>query len=50
MKENIATLKRVFADEDLIVRGSGALIDGVRVRRGKVLPDERGRLGEIIQM
>jgi dTDP-4-dehydrorhamnose 3,5-epimerase len=49
MKKNIAALKKVFADEDLIVRGSGALIDGVRVRRGRVLPDERGRLGEIFR-
>jgi dTDP-4-dehydrorhamnose 3,5-epimerase len=49
MKENVAVLKRVFADEDLIVRGSVALIDGVKARRGKVLPDERGRLGEILR-
>jgi len=48
MKE-IAALKKVFADENLIVRGSGALIDGVKVRRDKVLPDERGRLGEIFR-
>ena len=48
MKE-IAALKKVFADEDLIVRGSIALIDGVKVRRGKVIPDERGRLGEILR-
>ena len=49
MKENVATLKKVFADEGLIVRGSGALIEGVKVRRAKVIPDERGRLGEILR-
>ncbi|MHC4619288.1 MAG: dTDP-4-dehydrorhamnose 3,5-epimerase family protein [Planctomycetota bacterium] len=49
MSKETATLKTVFADEGLIVRGSGALIDGVAARRAKVLPDERGRLGEIMR-
>ena len=49
MMKRTATLKTVFSDEGLIVRGSGALIDGVAVRRAKVLPDERGRLGEIMR-
>jgi len=49
MRKKIAKLKTVFADENLIVRGSGSLIDGVEVRRAKVLPDERGRLGEIMR-
>jgi dTDP-4-dehydrorhamnose 3,5-epimerase len=49
MGKQIAALKTVFADEGLIVRGSGPLIDGVGVRRSKVLPDERGRLGEIMR-
>jgi len=47
--KEIVTLKTVFSDEGLIVRSSGALIDGVAVRRAKVLPDERGRLGEIMR-
>jgi len=42
-------MKIVFSDEGLIVRGSGQLIDGVAVRRAKVIPDERGRLGEIMR-
>ncbi len=49
MTKKTATLKTVFSDEGLIVRSSGALIDGVAVRRAKVLPDERGRLGEIMR-
>ena len=49
MTKKIATLKTVFSDGPLIVRGSGALIDGVAVRPAKVLPDERGRLGEIMR-
>ncbi|OHB58069.1 MAG: dTDP-4-dehydrorhamnose 3,5-epimerase [Planctomycetes bacterium GWF2_50_10] len=32
-----------------MVRSSGKLIDGVATRRAKVLPDERGRLGEIMR-
>ncbi len=49
MSKEIAPLKAVLVDEGLIVRGSGSLIDGVGVRRAKVLPDERGRLGEIMR-
>ena len=49
MSEKIAKLKMVFADESLIVRGSDKLIDGVAARRAKVLPDQRGRLGEILR-
>ena len=49
MTKEIAELKTVFSDEGLIVRGSGALIEGVEVRRAKVLADERGRLGEIMR-
>ena len=49
MTKKIAVLKVVFTDENLIVRSSGTLIDGVAVRRAKVLPDQRGRLGEIIR-
>ena len=49
MTKKIAELRTVFADEGLIVRSSGKLIDGVAVRRAKVIPDERGRLGEIFR-
>ncbi len=49
MTKKTATLKKVFSDEGLIITGSGALIDGVAARRGRVLPDERGRLGEIMR-
>ena len=49
MTKKIAALKTVFSDEGLIIRGSGALIDGVAARRAKLLPDERGRLGEIFR-
>jgi dTDP-4-dehydrorhamnose 3,5-epimerase len=49
MKKEAAALKTVFSDEGLIIRGSGALIEGVSARRAKVLPDERGRLGEIMR-
>lgn len=49
MSKETVPLKQVFSDEGLIVRGSGALIDGVAVRRAKVIADERGRLGEIMR-
>jgi len=49
MTKKIATLKTVSSDGGLIVRSSGVLIDGVAVRPAKVLPDERGRLGEIMR-
>ena len=49
MTKKIVTLKAVFVDECLIVHSSGKLIDGVKARRAKVLPDERGRLGEIMR-
>ena len=49
MTKEIVPLKTVFADESLIVRGSAGLIEGVGVRRAKVLSDERGRLGEIMR-
>lgn len=49
MSKEIVPLKMVFSDEGLIVRGSGKLIDGVGVRRAKVVPDERGQLGEIMR-
>jgi len=49
MTKKIASLKTVFADEGLVVRSSDKLIDGVAARRAKVIPDERGRLGEIFR-
>ena len=42
-------LRTVFSDEALIVRGREALISGAGARRARVLPDERGRLGEIFR-
>ena len=49
MIKQILPLKSVMTADGLIVRTSGELIDGFAVRRGKVLPDERGRLGEIMR-
>jgi len=49
MKNKAAQLKRVFADGNIVVRSSGGLIEGVGVRRARVMPDERGRLGEIMR-
>ena len=49
MGKNTVPLKVVFADEALLVRGNGKLINGVEARRAKVLADERGRLGEIMR-
>lgn len=49
MSKKTVPLKQVFSDEGLIVRGSDALIEGVAVRRAKVIADERGRLGEIMR-
>ncbi|MFH1615452.1 MAG: dTDP-4-dehydrorhamnose 3,5-epimerase family protein [Planctomycetota bacterium] len=49
MKKDIAILRTVSTEQGIIVRGSGSLINGVAVRSAKVLPDERGRLGEIMR-
>lgn len=49
MSKKTVKLKPVFSEGNLIVRSSGDLIEGVGVRPGKVLPDERGRLGEIMR-
>lgn len=49
MIKKTVPLKTVFTDGELIVRSSGKLIDGVAARRARVLPDERGRLGEIMR-
>jgi len=49
MTKELLPLRAVHIDEGLIVRSSGKLIDGVATRRAKVIPDERGRLGEIMR-
>ncbi len=49
MTKQILPLKPMLTGDGLIVRTSGGLIDGFGARRGKVLPDERGRLGEIMR-
>lgn len=49
MTKKTAILKTVLSDEGLTVRSSATLINGVAFRRAKVLPDERGRLGEIFR-
>jgi dTDP-4-dehydrorhamnose 3,5-epimerase len=49
MNKKVAQLKTVFSKDGIIIRGSGALIDGVAARSAKVIPDERGRLGEIMR-
>ncbi len=49
MSKKILKLKTVLADENIILRASAAVIDGVAVRHAKVLPDQRGRLGEIMR-
>ncbi|MHC5075585.1 MAG: dTDP-4-dehydrorhamnose 3,5-epimerase family protein [Planctomycetota bacterium] len=49
MTKKIAKLTTVLFDEGLLIRSSGDLIDGVAAKRAKVIPDERGRLGEIFR-
>lgn len=49
MTKKMVPLKTVFSDEGLILRSSGQLIEAVGIRRAKVIPDERGRLGEIFR-
>jgi dTDP-4-dehydrorhamnose 3,5-epimerase len=49
MTKKTASLKKVFEDHGLIIRSSGKLIDGVQARPARVIPDERGRLGEIFR-
>jgi dTDP-4-dehydrorhamnose 3,5-epimerase len=49
MTKHTVPLKAVRVDDGLIVRSSGGLIDGFGLRRGRVMPDERGRLGEIMR-
>ncbi|UCG57739.1 MAG: dTDP-4-dehydrorhamnose 3,5-epimerase family protein [Phycisphaerales bacterium] len=49
MTKEVVPLKAAFADDGLIIRSSGEVIDGVAVRRARVICDERGRLGEIMR-
>ena len=49
MTKEVAQLKVVFANEGLMIRGSGRVIEGVAARCANVIPDERGRLGEIMR-
>ena len=48
-KSALPPLKVVWSDGDLLIRGRGRVIDGVGAKRARVLPDERGRLGEIMR-
>ena len=49
MKDKTAELKTVFSQNNLCIRGSGKLIEGVAVRQARVICDQRGRLGEIMR-
>ena len=42
-------MKVVWHDEALTIRGREAVIGGVAAKGARVLPDERGRLGEILR-
>jgi len=48
-KSTMPPLRVVWSDEALLIRGRSGVIDGVAARRARVLPDERGRLGEIMR-
>ncbi len=48
-KCNLPPLRVVWSDEALMIRGKVGVIGGVAARRARVLPDERGRLGEIMR-
>ena len=49
MKKKTAVLKTVSSSDGVIIRGSDSLINGVAARAGRVIPDQRGRLGEIMR-
>jgi dTDP-4-dehydrorhamnose 3,5-epimerase len=49
MAKQILTLKGVHSTDGISVRGGSKLIEGVAVRGARVMPDERGRLGEIMR-
>ncbi|MDH7598749.1 MAG: dTDP-4-dehydrorhamnose 3,5-epimerase family protein [Sedimentisphaerales bacterium] len=51
MNKSTVPLRPVLNLDGLIVRSSGqSLIDGVGIRRARVMCDERGRLGEIMRV
>lgn len=49
MTRQAIPLKAVRLEDGFIVRSSGELIEGFGIRRSRVMPDERGRLGEIMR-
>ena len=49
MSKKLLKLKTVFFDQGLMIRGSESVIEGVSLRRATVIPDQRGRLGEIMR-
>ena len=49
MSKKTVPLKKVHSEGNLIITGSGVLIEGVAVRPARIIPDERGRLGEIMR-
>jgi dTDP-4-dehydrorhamnose 3,5-epimerase len=49
MDKKILALKGVHSNDGISVRGGSRLIEGVAVRGARVMPDERGRLGEIMR-
>lgn len=49
MGKQMLQLKTVLSVDGIFIRGGSKVIDGVAVRTAKVMPDERGRLGEIMR-
>jgi dTDP-4-dehydrorhamnose 3,5-epimerase len=49
MTKQILPLKPIVTPDGMVVRSSGGLIEGFGLRRSRVIPDERGRLGEIMR-
>jgi dTDP-4-dehydrorhamnose 3,5-epimerase len=49
MTKELPPLKAILVDDGLVVRSTGGLIEGFGIRRAKVVPDQRGRLGEIMR-
>jgi len=48
-KPKSPSLKTVWSEGSLLIRGRETVIEGVAARAARVLPDERGRLGEIMR-
>lgn len=48
-KSSVPSLKVVLARGSLLIRGFSRVIEGVDARLAHVMPDERGRLGEILR-